>query len=84
MPALTLDCRNLRCPMPIVRISQAVKTMGPGERLLVEANDPAFKADLEAWVRRLGHRLLEFRDGPVQQAVIEKLQGGTDERHRSV
>lgn len=76
MPTVTLDCRNLRCPMPIVRISQAVKTMACGERLVVAANDPAFQADLEAWVRRLGHRLVEFHNGPVeQQAVIEKLGG---------
>lgn len=79
MSAVTLDCRKLRCPMPIVRISQAVKTMSCGEKLRVEASDPAFKADLEAWVRRLGHRLVEFHDGPVQQAVIEKL-AVTDER----
>ena len=60
--------------MAIVKISQTVKTMACGERLLVEASDPAFKADLEAWVRRLGHRLVEFHDGTVQQAVIEKLE----------
>lgn len=78
MPAATLDCKSLRCPMPIVKISQAVKRMARGERLRVEANDPAFQADLEAWVRRLGHRLVEFHDGPVQQAVIEKLGAGPD------
>ena len=58
--------------MPIVRISQSIKTMEPGERLHVEASDPAFRADLEAWARRVGHVLVEYRDGAVQQAVIEK------------
>jgi TusA-related sulfurtransferase len=66
--------------MPIVKISQAMKTMACGERLLVEASDPAFKADLEAWVRRLGHRLLEFHDGAIQHAVIEKLGVESDEQ----
>ncbi len=74
---LTLDCKDLRCPMPIVRISQAVKNMAPGARLAIEARDPAFQADLEAWLRHLGHHLVEFQDGPVQRAVIEK-RGGTD------
>ena len=68
-----LDCKKLRCPMPIVKVSQTVQGMECGEQLEVEATDPAFKADLEAWVRRLGHRLVEFKDGPVQRAVIEKL-----------
>lgn len=80
MPTVTLDCRELRCPMPIVRISQAVKAMACGETLRVEACDPAFKADLQAWVRRLGHRVVEFHDGPVQSAVIEKAGVGADER----
>ena len=66
--------------MPIVKISQAMKTMARGDSLLVQASDPAFKADLEAWVRRLGHRLLEFHDGPTQQAVIEKLGVESHER----
>ncbi len=75
MPEMVLDCRQLRCPMPIVRISQAFKNMARGDRLRVEASDPAFRADLEAWLRRMGHRLLEFHDGPSQRAVIEKQEG---------
>ena len=67
-----LDCKGLRCPMPIVRISQAVKELKTGERLHIEATDPAFRADLEAWTRRMGHLLLEFQPGAVQRAVIEK------------
>jgi tRNA 2-thiouridine synthesizing protein A len=72
VPVQTLDCTQLRCPIPIVRISQMVKEMAAGDRLQIQASDPAFKADLEAWLRRLGHRLVEFQDGPVQRAVIEK------------
>jgi len=52
--------------MPIVRISQAVKTMACGDRLQVKASDPAFKADLEAWVSCLGHRLV----APSTQAAV--------------
>ena len=73
VPPVTLDCTKLRCPMPIVKISQAVKAMANGDLLHVDASDPAFQADLEAWIRRMGHRLVKFHDGPVQQAVIEKL-----------
>jgi tRNA 2-thiouridine synthesizing protein A len=67
-----LDCKDLRCPMPIVRISQAVKTMAVGDTLRIEASDSAFRADLEAWTRRMGHLLVEFHGGAVQQAVVEK------------
>jgi len=78
VPVQTLDCTDLRCPMPIVRISQMVKGMAPGDRLSIQASDPAFRADLEAWLRRLGHQLVDFKDGPVQRAVIEKMGVGDD------
>lgn len=67
-----LDCRRLRCPLPIVRISKTVKEMAAGQTLSVEADDPAFKSDVQAWVQAMGHELLEFTDGPVQQALIKK------------
>ena len=55
-----LDCRKLNCPMPIVKISQAMKEMSTGQTLEVEATDPAFEADLKAWVKQMNHELLEF------------------------
>lgn len=67
-----LDCRELRCPMPIVKVSKAIKQMQPGQSLAVEATDPAFKSDVQAWVATMGYELLEFTEGPVQKAVIRK------------
>jgi tRNA 2-thiouridine synthesizing protein A len=67
-----LDCTTLMCPMPLVRISQAMKEMAPGQTLLIEASDPAFKPDLEAWIRTMGHELVEFSEGPVQRALVRK------------
>lgn len=67
-----LECQGLNCPMPIVRISQTIKTMASGETLEVTADDPAFGADVNAWAAKMGHQLLEFEEGPVQRAVIRK------------
>jgi tRNA 2-thiouridine synthesizing protein A len=67
-----LDCKQLNCPMPIVKISQAMKGMSAGETLEVEATDPAFEADLKAWTTQMGNELLEFSNGAVQRAVIKK------------
>ena len=68
-----LDCRHLSCPMPIVRVSRAIKPLASGEELTITATDPAFRADLEAWVAKGGHQLVEFVDGPEQVAVVKKL-----------
>jgi TusA-related sulfurtransferase len=72
MADIHLDCKQLRCPLPIVKISRLVKQMSQGQTLAIEADDPAFKSDIQAWVQTMGHQLLEFSDGPVQRAVIKK------------
>ena len=46
--------RGLKCPMPIVKTAQAIKTLASGELLEVLATDPGSVADFAAWSR--GHR----------------------------
>ncbi len=66
-----LDCRGLNCPMPIVKISRAMKDLRPGDTLTVTASDPSFGADIEAWTRKMKHTLVFFEDrGGVQTAVV--------------
>lgn len=67
-----LDCQGLRCPLPIVKLSKAIKEMSAGETIVVEASDPAFKSDVQAWVKTMGYELLEFKEDSVQTAVIRK------------
>lgn len=68
-----LDCKNLNCPMPIVKISKAFKTLAVGDSLEVTATDPAFRADVEAWVRKTGQRLESFNDGKEKTALITRI-----------
>ena len=72
MEPIFLDCKGLNCPMPIVRLSQALRPMAAGNRVVVEADDPAFRSDLEAWARRFGHIIVEYVPGQVQRATVEK------------
>lgn len=76
MAVVELDCKGLNCPMPIVKISRAIKPLAVGDRLRVLASDPSFKADVEAWAKRLGHALVEFSESAgVQTAILEKKVG---------
>jgi TusA-related sulfurtransferase len=53
----SLDCRGLKCPMPVTIISLAMKGLGVGQRLRVQATDSAFRADrLEELSRGPSHR----------------------------
>ena len=65
-----LNCRELQCPMPIVRLAMAVKELIAGEMIVVEATDPAFETDVRAWVEMTGNRLEGFEPGDIQRATI--------------
>lgn len=54
-----LDARGLFCPMPILKASQMLETLKPGERLEVLADDPAAPSDFVAFSKRTGHPLTE-------------------------
>ena len=65
-----LNCREMQCPMPIVKLSMAAKEMQAGEEIVVEATDPAFETDVRAWAKMTGHALESFEAGDVQRAKI--------------
>jgi len=68
-----LDCRGLACPVPIVRISRAMKALAPGQTLRIEASDAAFAADLDAWLSGRPDQLLSLENNNgLQLAVIRK------------
>lgn len=66
-----LDCRSLQCPMPIVKLSIATRDMQPGDEIVVEATDPAFELDVQAWAEMTGHSLEELETGEVLRARIK-------------
>ncbi len=69
-----LDCREMRCPMPIVEMATAIRELQPGEVLAVEATDPAFLADARAWAEVTGNALIEELDGDVKRIVVRRGQ----------
>jgi TusA-related sulfurtransferase len=53
----TLDCKEMVCPMPIVKITKKTKEMSSGQTLEVLANDQAFGPDIKAWCNWTGNAL---------------------------
>jgi len=73
MANLELDCRGMNCPMPIVRVSRAVRNIAIGDTITVMADDPSFQPDIEAWVRMTGQTLRSITSaGTTRTAVIER------------
>jgi len=57
--AQTHDYRGLLCPLPVIKISKAIKTVQIGEIVEMLADDPGAPADMRAWARQTGHTLLD-------------------------
>ena len=56
--ALTLDCRGMRCPRPIIEIARRIGEVEVGGLVELLADDPATTPDLAAWCRMRGQELV--------------------------
>jgi tRNA 2-thiouridine synthesizing protein A len=72
-PTETLDARDLKCPLPVLKARRALKSVVPGGRLTVLATDPGAPKDFEHFCATTGCDLLESseRDG-VYTFVLRK------------
>lgn len=59
-PKLSLDFKGLLCPMPVVKIAQAMKQIQVGETVEATATDPGVVADIPAWARTSGNELVSM------------------------
>lgn len=68
-----IDALNLKCPEPIVKTADTLRSLPEGSIVAVEANEEAFFSDIKVWCERTGNRLLsiEKNDGVIK-AEIEK------------
>ncbi len=56
---ITLDARNLMCPLPVIRAQDAIKTLKVGDQLTVICTDPGALNDIPAWCRINGHTVVK-------------------------
>jgi tRNA 2-thiouridine synthesizing protein A len=74
-PDEVLDCTGMACPLPVVKTSQAIKKLGPGQVLELLATDPGVERDMQAWSRRTGNELLSIsRDADVFRVLVRRLR----------
>lgn len=53
-----LDARELLCPMPLLKMRQALRNINTGERLLVKTTDPGAQRDIPAYLGQSSHQLV--------------------------
>jgi len=60
--ALTVDARQLKCPMPLLRAKQALAKVAQSELICVQATDIGSVRDFHSFVELTCHELVDFND----------------------
>jgi tRNA 2-thiouridine synthesizing protein A len=69
----TINLEGLLCPIPVVKVSQAIKNLPVGGVLAATATDPGVLADIPAWTRSTGNELLSMnRDGKLIKFFVKR------------
>lgn len=69
----TLDCKGLVCPLPVIKLSKTIKAAAQGAVIELLATDPGSMADLEAFEKQTGHRVLERSEqGGVFRFLVQR------------
>lgn len=76
MSEAVLDLKGLLCPMPVVKIAQAIKNVAVGDTIEAFATDPGVLADIPAWARSTGNELvmIEKKDNKDIRFVVKRVK----------
>ncbi len=70
-----LNLKGLLCPMPVVKLSVALKKLPVGATIEGIATDPGVMADIPAWARTSGNELVSIvQQGKEYHFVVKKLK----------
>jgi len=67
---VVVDARRLLCPMPVIRVQNAVKKLSPGSRVEAICTDPGALNDIPAWCRINGHKIIEIISKDDEHIII--------------
>ncbi|MBI2397019.1 MAG: sulfurtransferase TusA family protein [Xanthomonadales bacterium] len=56
---IIVDARGLACPHPVLAARARLRSLAPGERIVLLATDPLASVDVRAFCLRAGHGFVE-------------------------
>ncbi len=70
-----LNLEGLMCPMPVAKISKAVKEIPVGGIIEATASDPGVLVDIPAWARTSGNEVIKMeKEGKVVKFFVRRLK----------
>ncbi|MDJ0863844.1 MAG: sulfurtransferase TusA family protein [Gammaproteobacteria bacterium] len=73
--AKVLDLQGLLCPIPVVKVSKAVKDINIGEVIEATATDPGVMMDIPAWCKSSGNEMVKMaKEDGIFRFVVRRLK----------
>ena len=69
-PAIIVNARRLLCPLPVIRVQQAVAKLPVGTHVTAICTDPGALHDIPAWARIHGHCVVETRTEGREYTIV--------------
>jgi len=75
VPDLELDCRGLRCPLPVIELGRRIGEVEVGGVVAMVSDDVAARTDVPAWCRMRGQEYVgeETADDGTPVYVVRRL-----------
>ncbi len=71
----TVDARGLVCPMPTLRLAQAMRRISVGDTVELLSDDPGSQENMTAWTKNTGQELVQTeREDKVFKFWIRRLK----------
>ncbi len=61
LETLVLDCSQMLCPMPVIKLQNQIKKMAINQRIEITCTDPGTLHDIPTWCRLHNHEVLEIK-----------------------
>ena len=69
----SFDLTGLACPMPIVKVSKAMKALNSGDIIEALTSDPGALSDFPAWAKTSGNEIIDTQtEGKNTRFFIKK------------
>ena len=73
--AVHVNARRLLCPLPVIRVQQAIENLPAGTCVTAVCTDPGALHDIPAWARIHGHCVLETRTEGREYTIVLQTGG---------
>jgi TusA-related sulfurtransferase len=70
---VNVNARNVPCPVPILRVSRAMRDLETGQTVELVTTDEGAHVDIPAWASDMGHSITEIfeRDGELHFVIVK-------------